>query len=78
MHPARESSSGSAITACRDPSTVRPIRPSRPTRGIETSVLSGYGAMATPQGRSPAGIFVITFMVSKSTTETSFEGPLAV
>ena len=77
MHPARESSSGSAM-ARSDPSTVRPIRPLRPTRGIETSVPAGYGAMATPQGRSPAGIFVITFMVSKSTTETSFEGPLAV
>lgn len=37
-----------------------------------------YGRMATPQGRSPTGIFLTTIWVSTSTTETSCEGPFAV
>ena len=38
----------------------------------------GARPTATPQGSSPAGIFLSTFMVSVSTTVTSLEGPLAL
>ena len=34
--------------------------------------------MATPHGRSPTATVATTSRVSVSTTETSFDGPLAV
>lgn len=37
-----------------------------------------FGNVATPQGPSPALIFLIIVMFARSTTETSFDGPLAV
>src|SRR6476659_7018733 len=33
---------------------------------------------ATPQGPRPSGIFLLTCFVSRSTTDRSFDGPLAV
>src|SRR5215471_15006631 len=49
-------------------------------RASEQSVFHfGYlDRIATPQGRSPTLIFAVTLSAAASTTETSFEGPLAV
>ena len=56
-----------------------PARPSGQERHRERQGPDhGARPTTTPQGSSPTGIFLSTFMDSVSTTVTSFDGPLAV
>ncbi len=56
----------------------RDERPLDAVTGPAQVVGAGAGATATPQGAFPTGMRPMTLSVSVSTTEMSFDGPLAV